>query len=376
MPYIPKFNITLTIAKNLMEIQQASTLVEQLPLPANILKELKRDSLVETIILSTKIEGNLLDENLKKVAMTKAGESTEEQEVYNLGKAMEFLEECEKRKLPITEELIKKLHAIIQVISSGRRPKLSEYRDFQNKVGEKGSGKIVYLPPEPHDVQPLMEDLVAWVNSPENINMPAPIKAGIFLYQFLTIHPYLDGNGRTGRALATYLLRLAGLGLNGLFVLEKYYDRNLKGYYDNLQMGLHHNYYFGRNDPDLTPWLEFFISGLNEVFQDAAMIVKEKSAQFTAVEPKILRELDVAQRQVFAQLAFKRTSITRKELIKLLELGDRTVRDRVNKWIKDGFLEPLNPEAKRIHALQLTSKYRKLADTLSKEMDKYIYLLK
>lgn len=239
---------------------------------------------------------------------------------------MEFLETCEKRKLPITEDLIKKLHAIIDVISSGKRPKLTQYRTLQNKVGEKGTRRIAYLPPEPQDVPSLMEDLVAWVNSPENKEVPAPIKAGVFLYQLVTIHPYMDGNGRLARALATYILRLGGYGLNGIFVLEKYYDRNLQGYYDNLQMGLHHNYYFGRNDANLTPWLDFFIEGLAEVFQDAANIVKEKSTEFTTVEPKLLRTLDVYQRTVFAQLAFKFNYLTTTDLTKriLLKLGGTT----------------------------------------------------
>lgn len=375
MPYFPKFNITLSMSSGLMKIQESATLISQLPLPAHILKQLKHESMVETIIYSTKIEGNFLDEKRKREAIFKKSNSKDEQEVYNLWNAMEFLEDCEQRKLPITEELIKKLHAIINVITSGRRPKLSQYRTVQNKVGEKGTGKIVYLPPEPQDVPLLMEDLVAWVNAPENTGIPAPIKAGIFMYQFLTIHPYMDGNGRTARALATYMLRLGGLGLNGLFVLEKYYDRNLQGYYDNLQMGLHHNYYFGRNDPDLTLWLNFFISGLAEVFQEAAKIVKEKSAEFTKVEPKLLRALDIYQRPVFAQLAFKHNYLTTSDLQKLTGFADRTVRDKVKKWIEDGFIVPLDPNAQRIRAIKLAPRFQELADEISKDPDSFKYLL-
>lgn len=376
MTYNPKFNLTIDMAQNLMKIQEATTCISQLPLPGYILKELKHESMVETVLYSTKIEGNLLDEKLKRAAITKAADSSKEQEVYNLWKALEFLESCERRKLPITEDLIKKLHAIIDVISSGKRPKFTQYRTLQNKVGEKGPGKITYLPPEPQDVPALMEDLAAWVNNPNHKDMPAPIKAGVFLYQFVTIHPYMDGNGRLARALATYILRLGGYGLNGLFVLEKYYDRNLKGYYDNLQMGLHHNYYFGRNDADLTPWLDFFIAGLSEVFQDAANIVKEKSAEFTAIEPKLLRALDVYQRTIFAQLAFKFNYLTTTDLRRLTGFADRTVRDKVKKWLEDGFIQPYDPKAQRIRAIKLTKKYQKLADEISADADKYKYLLR
>lgn len=74
-----------------------------------------------------------------------------------------------------------KLHTIIRVISRGRRPTISEYRTEQNAITDQRTGKIVYLPPEPHDVPALMEDLVAWVNHPETQQIPASIKAGIFM---------------------------------------------------------------------------------------------------------------------------------------------------------------------------------------------------
>lgn len=332
--------------------------------------------MLETVFLSTKIEGNQLDEKQKRIAVTRQGDSSEEQEIYNLWKAMELLEIYQAANRLISEQMIKELHATIQVISSGRRPKYSEYRVRQNKVAEKTTGHIVYLPPESQDVPQLMSELVAWINSPESQDMPAPIKAGIFLYQFLTIHPYMDGNGRTGRALATYILRINGLGLNGIFVLEKYYDRNLKGYYDNLQMGLHHNYYFGRNDADLTPWLEFFIAGVADVFSEAATIVNEKSKEFTHVEPLLLRDLDVYQRPVFAQLAFRFHYLTTTDLRRLTGLADRTVREKVKKWIESGFLEPWDKHAQRIRAVTLTDKYQKLAREVAKAPERYAYLLR
>lgn len=89
----------------------------------------------------------------------------------------------------------------------------------------------------------------------------------------------MDGNGRTARMIATYILRRGGYGLKGLFVLENFYDRNLNDYYRALQMKLSHNYYFGRNDADITVWLEYFLSGLAEVYSEAAEIVRQKIAR-------------------------------------------------------------------------------------------------
>jgi Fic family protein len=298
----------------------------------------------------------------------------EEQEVVNLWKAMEFLDQCAIRKLPITEDLIKKLHEIIQGISGGRRPVVSEYRKEQNKVAEERTRALVYLPPEYQDVPILMEDLVAWVNQPEQQQLPAPIKAGIFLWQFLTIHPYIDGNGRTARSLATYILRQQGLWLKGLFVLESYYDRNLDGYYRNIQMGLHHNYYFGRNDCDLTPWLNFFIDGLAEVFQEAAELVKQKSQSFLAVEPDLLRKLDSEQKIVFAQLAYKTNVLTTTDIGKLLGLGERSVRVRIKKWRADSFVRPRDDAPQRIRSIILTPEYEEVAQTIRENPDKFRYL--
>jgi Fic family protein len=220
-----------------------------------------------------------------------------------------------------------------------------------------------------------MKELVNWLNDPSTSNITPPLKAGIFMYQFLTIHPYMDGNGRVARAIATYILRRGGYGLKGLFVLEKYYDRNLKGYYNNLQMGLHHNFYFGRKDANITSWLEFFLSGLAEVFQEAAEIVKERSIEFMAVEPKLLRNLDIYQRSIFAQLAFKFNYLTTTDLRRLTGFADRTVRDKVKKWISSEFIKPNDPGAKRVRAITLTDKYRKIAEKIAENPDRYKYLL-
>lgn len=301
-------------------------------------------------------------------------QSAAEQEVYNLTKAMEFLDECEERELPVTEDLIKKLHAIVKVIPGGGRPKLSQYRTEQNVIRDERSGGIVYMPPEWQDVSHLMEDLVAWLHHPLTGGIPVPITAGIFLYQFLTIHPYLDGNGRTGRALATYILRRGGLGLRRIFVLEAYYDRHLAAYYDNLQMGLHHNYYFGRNQADLTGWIGFFVDGVAEVFEQAAEIVAAKSREFTRAEPEQLRLLDGMQREVFAHLALRSGQVSTTDLRRLTGLADRTVRDKIKKWIDDGLLEPVDPEAQRIRSVKLAAEYERLAVEIRKEPGEYGYL--
>ncbi|MFC5471318.1 Fic family protein [Cohnella suwonensis] len=372
--FTPRYIISDLIARRLMDVQRSSAVVDLLPLPASILDLLKKESMEKTVILSTKIEGNTLDEATKRKVLYKDSNDDEEQEVYNLMKALEYLDEAERRQLPVTEELIKKLHAIIR-IAHGRRPRISEYREEQNQVGSRNASGF-YLPPEWSDVSSLMEDLVAWVNSPETYTIPIPIKAGIFMWQFLTIHPYLDGNGRTARMLTTYLLRRGGYGLKGLFVLENFYDRNLAEYYRRLQLGLHHNYYFGRNEAELTPWLEFFVDGLAEVFQEAATIVSEKSNQMMKVEPELIRKLDAQQRMIFAQLTFKQDSITTSELREVLRLSDRSVREKVSRWREEGFIEPRDQEAMRVRSIKLTEEYERLAKEIRKSPEMFPHFIK
>lgn len=375
----PKYRITNKMAQQLMEIQRANTIVEYLPLPSSIFEVLQKEAREQTVILSTKLEGNLLEEGRKRAALYSKKEQieeVEEQEVFNLGKAIDFLDDCTDRNVPITEEFIKHLHAIIRIIHSGRRSKYSEYRTEQNQVGKKNEDGF-YLPPEASDVIELMQDLVTWINSKTTQEVPAPIKAGIVMWEFLTIHPYMDGNGRTARMLATYILKRAGLSLKGLFVLENFYNRNLKEYYKNLQMNLHHNYYFGRHDCDITQWLEYFISGLAEVFVTAAKVVEEKSLEYTRIEPELIRCLDADQRIVFSMLAFQYNWISTSDLRKCLShLSDRTIRDRIKKWINQGFIQPRDTHKERIRSYVLSPKYKKLAIEVSKEPDKYSYLQK
>jgi len=132
------------------------------------------------------------------------------------------------------------------------------YRTVQNVIREAEAGGIVYLPPDAHDVPDLMRELVDWINRKlSEGDLPAPLVAALAHYQYATIHPYLDGKGRTARLLATLILRKARYGLKGIYSLDEHYARNLRAYYSALTVGSH-NYYEGRVDGDLTPFVSFF----------------------------------------------------------------------------------------------------------------------
>src|SRR3989339_1515256 len=268
--YNPKWNYTNRIVKNLMKIQSAKDIVSLLELPIDIEERLKKESAYKTVHYSTKIEGNnlTLEEVKNAIESVKTSDKKDVQEVRNYYNALIYLDKKAERKAKITTEFIKELHYIIDNRGQGGKNKKSQFRDGQNVIKDSSSGAIAYLPPEAKDVEMLMEFLVEWINKSLELDIPSPIVSAISAYQLLTIHPYWDGNGRTARALATYILKISNYDLKGFYSMEEFYDKDIEKYYDSIQMGLHHNYYFGRNEADLTKWITYFLDIMVDVFEN------------------------------------------------------------------------------------------------------------
>ncbi len=267
----PRYTITPAIARALMDIEAARAVVERTPLPPAAEAELRRRARVRSTHYSTRIEGNrlTLSEAEQVIEGKKAhfhGRERDVSEVKNYWNALLRVEEWAAKKMPLSEELIQRLHALIK---EGARVKPTPYRDGQNVICDSASGAIIYLPPEAKDVPALMTALVEWVHRAEKEGLPVPIIAGLVHYQFVTIHLYYDGNGRTARLLATFILHRGRYGLNDFFSLEEHHARDLEGYYRSLAVHPHHNYYEGRAEADLTSWLEYFIKTLADVFTAA-----------------------------------------------------------------------------------------------------------
>lgn len=108
------------------------------------------------------------------------------------------------------------------------RARPTPYREGQNAIRNSISGSLIYLPPEAKDVQALMAALVQLTTEAEEAKLPSPLVAGLVHYQFVMVHPYYDGNGRTARLLATFILHKCGYGLNGFFSLEEHYACDLQ----------------------------------------------------------------------------------------------------------------------------------------------------
>jgi Fic family protein len=361
----PKYTLTPAIASGLMQIEAARALVDHMPLPPAAEAELRARARVRAAHFSTFIEGNrlTLDEAQKVIANERAEVSGRERdvtEVRNYWNALLRVEDWARKKKPFTEELIKRLHALVE---NGPRATPTPYRDGQNAIKSSVTGALIYLPPEAQDVASLMAELAQWANEAEKSVLPAPIIAAMVHYQFVTIHPYYDGNGRTARLLATFILHKGGYGLGGFFSLEEHYARDLQGYYRALTTHPHHNYYFGRSEADLTPWLEYFISTLAEVFEAVRQKAQKCSENGIPAEPEALRRLDHRARVVLGLFA-KKEIITAPEVAEELGLSERMARNLLKNWVEDGWLEITNP-SRRARAYSLKALYRQYIGSLS-----------
>ena len=363
--WFPRFTLTPAIARGLMQIEAARALVEHTPLPPAAEAELRAHARVRAVHYSTFIEGNRLTMSQAKAAISDAnlqiaGRERDVSEVRNYWNALLRVEDWAQKKKPLTEELIKRLHALVEV---GPRAKPTPYREGQNAIKNSSTGALIYLPPEAEDVPSLMASLVAWAAEAERSGLPAPLIAGLVHYQFVTIHPYYDGNGRTARLLATFILHKGGYGLNGFFSLEEHHARDLPGYYQALTTHPHHNYYFGRSEADLTPWLEYFISTLAVVFEAVRLTAQKCAFEGRQAEPEELRRLDHRERVVLGLFASKET-VTAPQVAAELGLSERMARNLLTDWVRDGWLEVADP-SRRARSYSLSAKYRQYIGSLS-----------
>ena len=342
----PVYSINSSIAKHLMRIEAAKEKVTLLPMNIKLLKSLRETAKLYTTHYSTMIEGNKLSSDEVKEVITLEGHfpgrERDECEVKGYYAALDQLEQYAAQNHPITEKVIQTLHAL--VMSDGRtRVKPTVYREGQNVIKDGATGTIVYMPPESKDVPNLMRHMVTWIK--ENDELPCPIVAAIAHYQFATIHPYYDGNGRTARLLTTLILYLGGYDLKGLYSLEEYYAKNLLGYYRAISVGTSHNYYFGRSESDITEWVEYFVCGMAFAFEKVVSKMIELKSKGEKDHSALMRSLDPKQRKALE--LFKDYEVVNSSQIgKLFGFQPRTNAMLCKKWVEAGFLSIVDPSFK------------------------------
>ena len=340
----PKYEITNSIANNLIQIERVKEGIKNLPINPKLLTSLRETAKMTTIHYSTQIEGNRLSleevynvlKNPNKV-ISNTGRIRDEKEIKGYYIALDYIEKLIKEKATITEKHIKQIHALVEG-GGNKKVKPTEYREGQNIITDFWSGNIVYMPPEAKDIPLLMKEFVNWINTTKDI--PVPIKTAIIHYQFVTIHPYFDGNGRTARLLSGYIMDLNGYGFNGIGSLEEYFAYDIDEYYESIQMGLPALYYSGReNPPHPGIWIHYFLR-MVKLYSG-----KICDLQLASEEEDIAGSLSFLKGREKELLQFLiknyRGEFTPIEVSRELSVTNKTIINRLAVLVKNGFAVPI-----------------------------------
>lgn len=170
-------------------------------------------------------------------------------------------------QLPVSARLFKEIHNILMDGVRGTEKSPGEFRRSQNWIGATGCSltQAAFVPPPPHEMEKAISDLERFLHNPSL--MPDLIKIGLAHAQFETIHPFLDGNGRLGRLLITFLLCEKQILQRPLLYISYFFKKYRAEYYDRLQAI--------RNSGNWEDWLKFFLRGVSEVAQEASGVARK-----------------------------------------------------------------------------------------------------
>lgn len=228
---------------------------------------------------SSRIEGTQtnIDDAVQKEENIQPEKKDDWQEVQNYVQSMNQAIESLKT-FPLSNRLLRQTHKTLLQGVRGISKLPGEFRQSQNWIGGSSLKDAVFIPPHHDSVNDLMSDLEKFLNN-ENTPVPPLIKIGIAHYQFETIHPFLDGNGRIGRLLITLFLVSNQLLFKPTLYLSAYFEKNKSYYYDNLTRVRTHN--------DLVQWLKFFLEGVRNTSENSIQTFKYIITLRTETENKI-----------------------------------------------------------------------------------------
>lgn len=236
----------------------------------------------------------------------------------------------ELSELPLSNRLLKNTHETLMRGVRGEHKLPGEFRVSQNWIGGSSLSDAVFVPPQSESVPELMGDLEKfWHN--EDIEVPHLIRAAISHYQFETIHPFLDGNGRIGRLLITLYFVYHGLLNRPSLYLSEFFERNRASYYDALMRV--------RVSNDLIHWVKFFLNGVAEtatkgrdVFQQILVLRNEVEAQVLGMG----RRATNARRLV--EFLYRKPVLNAREVGEALDVSTPTANALIREFVERGFL--------------------------------------
>ena len=257
MSFEPLYRITNRMTAELTRIERARGFLEAARLSEDWLATMRSRALLLEAHHTTHIEGTRL--TLEQAERLLAGETVagtdpdDARELLNYRDAFEFVRGYLNDGGPMTEGLIREIHRRLVVGVRGGSAVPGEYRCVQNYVVNSVTRQVIYTPPPPGDVAPMMAELAAWMNTASDAH--PVVTSGVAQFQLVHIHPFVDGNGRTSRLLSTLCLYRAGYDFKRLFSISEFYDRDRPAFYAAIQR-------VRDQGMDLTGWLEYFVEGL------------------------------------------------------------------------------------------------------------------
>jgi len=310
--YSPQFTITPVLLARVEQIAALRERIQAATVEVPWIPALQKDTRTRNTHSSTAIEGNPL--TLEQVRAVEEGReipaiaARAKREVVNYFAGLRFVEK-QAGKTPITHEEILHLHKIIagDVMDQGTA---GRYRTIAVRVGK-------YVPPPPQDVSGLMFELLTWWNK-ESAKLSPVLSSAIVHYRFESIHPFADGNGRTGRALALWELYRRGFDTHHIFSVDEFYWENRPRYYSALDA-------VRREGEDLTGWLEYAAEGLQLTLERVWTRVQKFSAGSTrtklVLRPKQEQLLQLLRdhKSMAPQEIWDALGVTKQGTIKLMQ---------------------------------------------------------
>lgn len=333
----PNFRYTDSIVNNLTQISAARELILNSPFVPKWEVVLRREAIIRSAHSSTAIEGNRLSfEQVSDLARGREVMATrkDKQEVLNYLGVLGKIDKLTDGK-NITEKILLSIHKMLTQDTLENPSDCGAYRNRYVVVGNRLTGEVIFRPPSNKDVPTLMRALIEWVNSSETKALDPVIEAGIAHYEFVRIHPFTDGNGRTARVLATLILYLRGFDAKQFFCLDDYYDSDRPAYYKSLQS-------VDQKTLDLTNWLVYFTEGVK-----VSILAVKNSV--TRLSSKRLRktkkgQIALAERQMrIVEFINQNERITNRDVREMFKISDRAALKEIRKLVD---LKVIRPEGK------------------------------
>ena len=278
-------------------------------------------------VISNRIEGTRtnIEEALNEQDNLDPEKRNDWQEVHNYVKAMNnAIQDLEN--LPLSNRLIKNTHKILLSKGRGEHKSPGEFRISQNWIGGTSLSDAVFIPPAHEELPELLSDLELFLNN-TNINIPHLIRIAIAHYQFETIHPFLDGNGRIGRLLISLYLVHSKVLQKPLLYLSDFFEKNKTLYYDNLT--------FVRTKNDMSQWIKYFLEGVSQTAENSAQTLKKIIELKTDLEKNKLLSLGKRTKTAneFLYFLFHSPVITSTALQKEMKITAKTANSLIDAFI-------------------------------------------